>query len=52
MSKITPCTNGAKDTSITALFPGNICLDCYSLTYEARRPITAQELARMWGAKI
>lgn len=46
------CTNCAKDTDTLALFPGDICLDCYSLTYEARRPITAQELARMWGARI
>jgi RNA polymerase subunit RPABC4/transcription elongation factor Spt4 len=32
-------------------FPGGICVDCYALTDEANRPITAQELARMWGGK-
>jgi hypothetical protein len=28
-----------------------LCVDCYALTEEANRPITAQELARMWGGK-
>lgn len=52
MSQLTPCTNCAKDTDNLALFPGKLCLDCYSLTYEARRPITAQELTRMWGGRL
>jgi hypothetical protein len=32
-------------------FPGGICVDCYAVTAEANRPITARELAQMWGGK-
>ena len=32
-------------------FPGMLCLDCYAVTPEANAPITARQLARMWGAK-
>jgi hypothetical protein len=32
-------------------FPGQLCLECYRVTPEANRPITARELAQMWGAK-
>lgn len=34
-----------------AVFPNGLCVDCYALTEEANRPITARELAQMWGAK-
>lgn len=34
-----------------AIFPGEICVECYAKTEEANRPITAKELAQMWGAK-
>jgi len=46
------CKKCASVTDTLALFPGDICLECYKQTPEARRPITAQELARMWGARI
>jgi hypothetical protein len=46
------CKKCASVTDSLALFPGGICLECYKQTPEARRPITAQELARMWGARI
>lgn len=46
------CSKCASVTDTLALFPGGICLDCYALTPAAYAPITAQELARMWGAKI
>jgi hypothetical protein len=46
------CKKCASVTDTLALFPGDICLACYEITPEARRPITAQELARMWGARI
>ena len=36
-------------TDTLALFPGDICLDCYKLTPAAYAPITAQQLTRMWG---
>lgn len=48
----TTCKNCQAITDTLALFPGGICLACYEITPEARRPITAQELARMWGARI
>jgi len=46
------CKKCASVTDSLALFPGDICLACYEITPKARRPITAQELARMWGARI
>jgi len=46
------CKKCAVVTDTLALFPGGICLECYKQTPEAYRPITAQELARMWGARI
>jgi hypothetical protein len=48
----TTCNTCQASTDTLALFPGDICLACYEITPEARRPITAQELARMWGARI
>lgn len=35
-----------------ALFAGGLCVDCYALTEEANRPITGEELAVMWGARV
>ena len=46
------CKKCAVVTDTLALFPGDICLACYKKTPEAWRPITAQELARIWGARI
>ena len=48
----TICKTCQASTDTLALFPGGICLACYEITPEARKPITAQELARMWGARI
>ena len=45
------CSNCKREVSPTALFPNDICVDCYALTEEANRPITGEELARMWGGK-
>ena len=35
-----------------ALFAGGLCVDCYALTEEANCPITGEELAVMWGARV
>ena len=35
----------------TEAFPNNLCVECYALTPEANAPITARQLAQMWGAK-
>ena len=45
------CTTCQAVTDKFALFPGDICLECYKQTPEAWRPITAQELTRMWGGR-
>jgi hypothetical protein len=46
------CTNCQAITDTLALFPGGICVECYAVTPEANAPITALELARLWGAKL
>ena len=46
------CSKCEREVSPTALFPANLCVDCYALTEEANRPITGEELAVMWGARV
>jgi hypothetical protein len=48
---MTNCSNCKREVSLTALFPKGICVNCYALTEEANRPITGEELARMWGGR-
>ena len=45
------CKNCQELTDTLTIFPGDICLECYKRTPEAWRPITAQELTRMWGGR-
>jgi hypothetical protein len=45
------CSNCGKEEDALAMFPNNLCLVCYAMTPEARRPMTARELAQMWGGK-
>jgi hypothetical protein len=45
------CTQCNADVHPLAIFPQGLCVECYALTEEANRPITAQELTRMWGGK-
>lgn len=45
------CTNCAREITRLEVFPAGLCVDCYALTPEANAPITARELARMWGGK-
>jgi hypothetical protein len=42
------CTTCQTPTDKLALFPGNICLDCYAKTPEANAPLTAEGLADMF----
>ena len=44
------CTSCTAEVSPLALFPGDICLDCYAVTPEANRPLTARDIRQMWGA--
>ena len=45
------CSKCFNDVHPLAVFPAGLCVDCYALTEQANRPITARELAQMWGAK-
>jgi hypothetical protein len=45
------CTNCKNEVDRLAVFPGGLCLECYAISPEANRIITAQELAQMWGGK-
>lgn len=45
------CTSCQAETHPLDIFPGGICLECYKVTPEANREITAEELAVMWGGK-
>ena len=46
------CFKCEREVNPLALFPGLLCVDCYALTEEANRPITGEELAVMWGARV
>lgn len=45
------CTSCKKGRDVLEEFPGAICLDCYKGTPAATAPVTATQLAQMWGAK-
>jgi len=45
------CSKCLNDLHPLAAFPNRLCVDCYAQTPEANRPITARELAQMWGGK-
>ena len=45
------CSKCVREVSPLAIFPEGLCVDCYALTEEANRPITGEELARMWGGR-
>lgn len=48
MKTCNKCGNGIPEFGE---FPGGICVDCYAVSEEANRPISARELAQMWGGK-
>ena len=43
------CKTCKREIDPLAVFPGGICVDCYAKTPEANRPMTASEIAGMWG---
>lgn len=51
MERTFTCTTCGTEHGFLEEFPGALCLDCYKQTPEAHAPITAEELARMWGGK-
>ena len=49
---MTICTKCGKEVDPLEVFPGGLCLGCYTPIGEAEaRTMTADKLARMWGAK-
>lgn len=44
-----PCATCGELVHPLAVFPGGLCLACYAQTEEANAPITAEQLAEMWG---
>ncbi len=45
------CTQCETQVNRLAIFPGGLCLECWAISPEANRQITAQELTQMWGGK-
>jgi hypothetical protein len=45
------CSVCSKINPALAKFPNSLCVECYALTPEANAPITARQLAQMWGGK-
>ena len=45
------CTKCGDTIAEFCEFPGMMCLDCYSVSPEGTRMVTAEELTRMWGGK-
>lgn len=48
------CTSCGTETSYLAIFPGDLCLECYKLTPEANAPLTEQglrDLTKLWGGR-
>lgn len=45
------CSKCGEEIAQYSEFPGVMCLDCYSVSPEGMRMVTAEELTRMWGGK-
>lgn len=45
------CRTCHKDVDALAIFPGGVCVDCYSQTAEGRRMPTAEEVTATWSGK-
>lgn len=44
-----PCSACHTLTDPLSLFPKDLCMACYAETPEAMRPITAEDIKRLWG---
>jgi hypothetical protein len=48
----TTCTQCSATVDTLAVFPGGLCLECYTPIGEREaRTMTAEKLTRMWGGK-
>jgi hypothetical protein len=45
------CTSCSKRIDALDMFPGGVCLSCWSVSPEGTREHTADEIVRMWGGK-
>ena len=46
------CNDCGCDVAPLEMFPKDRCIDCHAIDFEKQPPITARELARMWGANV
>jgi hypothetical protein len=49
--KVMNCTTCNTITDRLDMFPGNVCLECWSQSFGGKFGLVAQELTRMWGKK-
>lgn len=43
------CVSCGHEVDRLEVFPGGVCLACWSVSPEGRRMVSADELVRMWG---
>jgi hypothetical protein len=43
------CTGCGDKVHPLAIFPNDLCLECFANSPEGKREVTAEELSRMWG---
>lgn len=46
------CSECGCDVAPLEMFPKDRCIDCHARWFDTQPPITARELARMWGANV
>jgi hypothetical protein len=51
MSAPATCADCSATVHPLEVFPGPRCLACWSVTPEANAPMSARQLAQMWGAR-
>ena len=47
-TETTSCASCANEIHKLDVFPGGICVACYSMTPEANAPLTAESVSQMW----
>jgi hypothetical protein len=49
--EVLDCADCGKQHGKLESFPGRRCLECWAKTPEANRPVSADEVASMWGIR-
>jgi hypothetical protein len=52
MDSTVTCKGCGAEVSELAVFPGRICLSCYSKTPEANAPLTGEQVVAMFGRTV